>query len=334
MKKIAVAAIIAVVIGVFVPVLFVTIFFGSTLSAAGDAMIPEYNKAADYIGTGWQALLGFDTIRYENNFEDANPYDTALEFTIIYYKKYKYVPPRGDDPDSTGHWVLHKSGTLDSPGEIRRYFSLNNDSDLLDVISAMETYTQPKPYTFNISSKTIETVIEEHNFTAEQIEHIGVLITEGLLNAQFGDTIPGFFDIDGSGYFAWPLPGISIQFVTSEFGSRYHPVDKVYKTHYGIDIGCGVGTPVIAPADAVVQSAGSGTDPGKYITLRAEKEGMVFLIQLMHLDEILCTAGQIVRAGETVALSGNTGKSTGPHLHIGILCNGTYIDPLPLITPE
>ena len=313
------------------PLFLVLIILGATLSAASEAVVPEYNKAAGYIGASWQALLAFDTVRYENELDEVNPYDTAMEFAIIYYKKYRYIRPKCNK--GAGHWVLVSSGTLDTPKKIRKFFHLEEKSDLLDVIKAMEAYEQPKPYEFILSSKTIDEVMEEHNLTEEKKEHIGLLITEGLLDEQFGSSIPGYFDVKGTGYFAWPLPGIPVSQVTSSFGTRYHPVDKVYRTHYGTDIGCPEGSAVIAPADGMVQSAGFAPEPGNYVYITIKKDDMVFTVQLMHLASIKVSNGQTVTAGQTVATSGNTGKSTGPHLHIGILCNGSYIDPLPLIKP-
>lgn len=330
--KIKIVAIISAAMMLLLPFFIVILILTSTLSSASDAVVPEYNTAADYIGAGWQALLAFDTVRYDNDLDDINPYETAMEFAIIYYKKYRYVPPKKSDK-SSGHWVLVKSDTLDSPEKIRKFFKLGSAADLQDVIEAMEEYSQPRPYEFTLSCKTVDEVMDEHNFTDEQIEHMGLLITNGLLDEQFGNSIPGYFDVDGSGYFAWPLPDIPVSNVSSLFGMRYHPVDKVYKTHYGTDIGCAAGSAVISPADGVVQSTGYAAEPGNYVYIRVEKDDMVFTIQLMHLSEILCSNGQTVSAGQVVAKSGNTGKSKGAHLHIGILCNGSYIDPLPLIKP-
>ena len=71
------------------PLFLVLIILGATLSAASEAVVPEYNKAAGDIGASWQALLAFDTVRYENELDEVNPYDTAMEFAIFYYKKYR-----------------------------------------------------------------------------------------------------------------------------------------------------------------------------------------------------------------------------------------------------
>jgi murein DD-endopeptidase MepM/ murein hydrolase activator NlpD len=99
--------------------------------------------------------------------------------------------------------------------------------------------------------------------------------------------------------------------------------------HNGIDFGCPSGTRVKSPVAGVVQKMGD--DPAGYgIHLRILGEDKKLLVILGHLQECLVQVGQKVQAGEVVALSDNTGFSTGPHLHLEIRPDRVHaVDPLP-----
>ena len=89
----------------------------------------------------------------------------------------------------------------------------------------------------------------------------------------------------------------------------------VCKMHQGIDIEVPVGTAVYAAADGTVVFAGEQEDFGKVLTIEHALGDRFYYTYYGHLDHIMVTEGQRVDAGEKIALSGNTGRSTGPHLH-------------------
>lgn len=102
-----------------------------------------------------------------------------------------------------------------------------------------------------------------------------------------------------------------------------------YEFHTGIDVGVGIGTEVRATASGVVQFAGDDhngyglvifiTHPGGFTTVYA------------HNSALLVAAGQEVHAGDIIARSGNTGYSTGPHVHYEVRYQGRVIDPAPFM---
>lgn len=114
--------------------------------------------------------------------------------------------------------------------------------------------------------------------------------------------------------------------LTSFFGTRRHPVTGKVSKHGGIDIAVKTGTWVGAAADGVVIVA--STDVGHYGTAVFIDHQNGYITHYGHLSKINVRVGQKVRAGQLIAKSGSTGRSTGPHLHFTIKKNGVNVDPL------
>lgn len=119
-----------------------------------------------------------------------------------------------------------------------------------------------------------------------------------------------------------PVPGI----VISGFGVRHHPILKIRKEHTGLDFTAPIGTPTIATADGVVVTAGHSS--GGYGNQIEIDHGFGIVTKYAHLSEIKVSEGQKVKRGDLIALTGNTGLSSGPHLHYEIIKNGEKIDPV------
>lgn len=119
--------------------------------------------------------------------------------------------------------------------------------------------------------------------------------------------------------------------VSSPFNPRrLHPITKRVRPHNGVDFGIPTGTPIIAPSDGVVEHvAFQARGAGRYIKIRHGHITTVY----MHLSKPLVKAGQRVRKGERIALSGNTGGSTGPHLHYEFHINGRPVNPMTVKLP-
>lgn len=119
--------------------------------------------------------------------------------------------------------------------------------------------------------------------------------------------------------FIKPLDG---GILTSNFGMRWGVL------HAGVDWGCPIGTPVKASCNGTVIQAGWMNGYGNCITI-AHENGTA--TRYGHLNEVKVSAGQKVKQGELIAFSGNTGMSTGPHLHFEIRKNDTPTNPLPFL---
>lgn len=119
----------------------------------------------------------------------------------------------------------------------------------------------------------------------------------------------------------WPVKG----WLSSSFGTRLSPFTNEKEFHKGIDISTRKKTPIVAPADGIVVYV--GRKPGYGRTLRID-HGYGLVTRYAHLQKALLKRGQRVKRGEKIALVGNTGRSTGPHLHYEVHRNGIPVDPL------
>jgi murein DD-endopeptidase MepM/ murein hydrolase activator NlpD len=117
--------------------------------------------------------------------------------------------------------------------------------------------------------------------------------------------------------------------ISSGFGTRFHPIDKVMKFHAGLDIAVPKGTRVDAAAEGVVEFVGQKGGYGNVVIIR-HPDGKE--TRYGHLEKVLVNQGETVSSRQQIALSGSTGKSTGPHLHFEIRENGQVLNPLKFLT--
>lgn len=140
---------------------------------------------------------------------------------------------------------------------------------------------------------------------------------EALKNQQNPD-LPTY---DG-GVFKWPLPGYT--YISSEFGYRSDPFTGQQAYHNGLDIPAPEGTPIVAAYDGEVVWAYHSASAGNWIGID-HGDGITTIY--MHASRLLVSAGQKVSAGQTIALVGTTGRSTGNHLHFTVRVNGMDVNP-------
>ena len=111
--------------------------------------------------------------------------------------------------------------------------------------------------------------------------------------------------------------------ITSPYGMRRHPIYKDWRFHNGIDLAANY-EPVYAMLDGIVTEVGNTPSAGKYVTLQ---HGPDLEITYMHLSRIHVTKGDCILSGTTIAISGNTGVSCSPHLHIKATFRKCSINP-------
>ena len=125
------------------------------------------------------------------------------------------------------------------------------------------------------------------------------------------------------GAILWPVPGWSR--ISSPFGPRLHPIQKIWKDHNGIDIPASGGTPIIAVMSGEVIIAKYSSSYGNYCAIA---HGNGYLSLYAHCSSLNVKVGDKVEAGQTIAKVGTTGWSTGNHLHFGFQKNDVWVNPM------
>ncbi len=174
--------------------------------------------------------------------------------------------------------------------------------------------------------ETLDAIARAYGVSAESLRQANNLRGEPQVGARLfvpePKTVP-LASFQGSGL-QWPVRGP----ISSGFGPRIHPIYNVPSFHTGIDIAVAEGTPVRAAAPGRVTVAGWEGGFGLLVIIDHENGYETYY---GHLSKVLVSPGHYVQAGDVIALSGNTGLSTGPHLHFEVRYLGTPVDPRPLL---
>lgn len=192
-----------------------------------------------------------------------------------------------------------------------KMLSLKND--LLNQKKEVQMLAANRNSTLN-RVKSQEQMYEE---MLEELERTSRQIEQTIIKLQSKGNYIG-------GKFIWPAPGY--RRITSDFGYRVHPIYKTRKFHSGLDIGVPWGRKIVAAGTGTVLYADWYGGYGKTVMID-HGGGIVSLYA--HNSSLKVKAGDFVKAGETIALAGSTGLSTGPHLHFEVRQNGKVINPKP-----
>lgn len=113
--------------------------------------------------------------------------------------------------------------------------------------------------------------------------------------------------------------------VSSKFGNRIHPITgQKVAFHNGVDIACAIGTPIVAPESGIITEVYTHPRGGKTVIM-VTSSGVRF--GFCHLSAQKVVLHAVVNRGDVIALSGNTGVSTGPHVHFTMKINDQFVDP-------
>jgi len=148
-----------------------------------------------------------------------------------------------------------------------------------------------------------------------------------------GTVEDGLFEPNSKGWL-WPVKAKGMQ-VCSPYGMRWHPVYGGYRMHTGVDIDSSLGNayvrrkPIVASKAGVVTYSGWNGGYGKCVIV---DHGQGISTLYAHCDELTVNSGQTVAQGQTIALLGTTGTSTGEHLHFEVRVNGSHTNPMNYIS--
>lgn len=147
-----------------------------------------------------------------------------------------------------------------------------------------------------------------------------------VLRARYGSRNFSY-STTGVGNIRWPFP--SAVPISSGFGDRVAPCRYCSSDHRGLDFTPGNGAPIYAIADGVVSASEFGGGYGQYVYIEHTIDGQSVVSVYAHMQRgsSPLVVGDRIAVGEFIGLVGNTGTSTGPHLHLEVRINGEYVDP-------
>lgn len=160
-----------------------------------------------------------------------------------------------------------------------------------------------------------EKQLAEQEKLLQQVENQIASVAAARAAAEDGD--------GGASGFLWPCP--ASHRITSGFGNREVPMPGASANHRGIDIGAASGSAIVAAASGRVTTSTYNYSAGNYIVI---SHGNGVSTVYMHASALYVSEGETVSQGQKIAAVGSTGYSTGPHLHFGVIVNGTYVNPL------
>lgn len=185
---------------------------------------------------------------------------------------------------------------------------------------------------------TVSVIVEKYFVDGEfykygrivSAEYDGKQVDQLAFYFEDGKGDGGYYDQDGNSLARNFLKSpVKYSRISSRFGRRLHPVTHSLHNHVGTDYAAPTGSPVWAMADGVVIKKGYGQYNGNYVSIRHSKG---YVTQYLHLSRFQpgIGVGKRVRQKDLIGYVGTTGRSTGPHLHLGMIRNGKYIDALKL----
>ena len=175
-----------------------------------------------------------------------------------------------------------------------------------------------------VNSKTVDELAELYNFTQDQKDILHELLSDEMRPTLLA--LCGGIGIIDDGELCWPLPGHT--YISCNFGD-----DDAYGNsgHRGTDIPAPEGTPILAAHSGTVIISGWNNSYGNQVLV---DNGAGLSTRYAHMTAAAVSAGETVTAGQVIGYVGNTGDSTGFHLHFEVMQNGVRVNPLDAVTPQ
>ena len=207
--------------------------------------------------------------------------------------------------------IIKISGEEIAGSKGNRIIKIKDTPEYANIATELENTNElnKKTYKSSVKKDISENIKRKNIINNQEVQRIQNIQGENINNENFGKIL-------------WPVKSGRI---TSKFGNRNHPVLKSVKFHRGVDIAVSLGTPVYAGIKGIVTFAGKRGNYGNLVEIEGS-DGIK--VRYAHLSKIDVIAGQRVSDGEKVAESGNTGMSTGPHLHYEIIVDDSPVNPL------
>lgn len=298
----------------------------STVLAASYLSEPAEIDAADLQFTRLELDLQNEIDNIETDYPGYDEYSYNLgeighnPFTLIGYLSAVHTEFTASEVESEVQALFDEMYTLTLTPDTEtrtRTVTKTGTRTVTDPVTGEETeeeyeYEEEEEYEVSIlrvvlTVKPLETIVAG-KMDAEQTEIYAMYAETGGLLQQF----------------ASPLDLYWYNYISSYYGYRKNPNTGNEELHRGVDIAVPTGTTVYAAHDGTVTTAAYDSYYGNYVVI--EKDG--YTTKYAHMDSLSVSAGQSITKGTVIGTTGNTGSSTGSHLHIECLYNGEYYNPL------
>jgi murein DD-endopeptidase MepM/ murein hydrolase activator NlpD len=323
-----------------IPTLVLTIAINLLFPQTSTEEFEIYKELTEGSGIYWASFLAYDVVRLDNYLKENRPSESVFDFLKVNFTEYEIIEKEkqvtkiknGEEVIET---VIEKEYIVVRELEPQGYFevkellkSLKYDTSeksmtAKKVTDFLEGLNEKEEYEVETAILTDEEIAENFDYNYKQwffalIEIIPLLDPSSEFDPDefiFADilTNPDIPSI-------WAASGR----VTSEFGEV-----RITGIHRGIDIANVTGTPIKATAKGTVIAVGTSGNYGKRIMIYhgTDEKGNTYVTVYAHLSEFKVIVGDKVSQGDLIGLIGNTGYSTGSHLHYEVIVNGTKVNP-------
>ncbi|XBC43115.1 MAG: peptidoglycan DD-metalloendopeptidase family protein [Buchnera aphidicola (Meitanaphis flavogallis)] len=208
---------------------------------------------------------------------------------------------------------------------------INEITNIIHIIKHQIRFHKLKhnnPFSILIKKNTCNKKIYKNKIIGLKIYHKGI----NYYGVMAGNG--KFYDKEGYSLMETFLkfPSLKKYRISSTFNPhRLNPITKKFSPHQGVDLAMPIGTPILSTGSGEIIQTKRSLAAGRYIAIR---HNVKCITRYMHLKKILVKVGEKVKKGEKIGLSGNTGYTTGPHLHYEIWFKNKVINPEKLIIPE
>lgn len=298
----------------------------TTILASSYLSEPSEIDATDLQFTRLELDLQNEIDRIETDYPNYDEYSYNLgeighnPFTLISYLSAVHTEFTASEVESEVQALFEEMYTLTTTPDTEtrtRIVTKTGTRTVTDPVTGEETeeeyeYEEEEEYEVSIlrvvlTVKPLETIVAG-KMDAEQKEIYALYAQTGGLLQEFASPVKLYW----------------YNYISSYYGYRKNPLTGNKEFHRGVDIAVPTGTTVYATHDGTVITAAYDSHYGNYVVL--EKDG--YTTKYAHMDSLSVSAGQTIEKGAVIGTTGNTGSSTGSHLHIECLYNGEYYNPL------
>ncbi len=299
-----------------------------------------YKSLTEELEINWASFMAYDVVRLDNYLRENRPNESVFDLLKVDFTEYEITETEKEvtrivDGKPVTEVVTQKEY------KVARRLELQGYSSIKELVESLDYDTSEENMTVNNVTDFLDDLNEKEEYEIETAILLDEEISEGFDEKHkewFSALVEILPLIDPSSEFdpdkfiipeiidnpdipsIWPASGV----VTSEFGEV-----RITHIHQGIDIANNTGTPIRATANGTVIAVGTSGNFGKRIMIYhgTDENGTTYVTIYAHLSEFKVEVGEKVSQGDLIGLMGNTGVSTGTHLHYEVRVNGIPVNP-------